>query len=51
SPKDRPVTPADLVSTIYTLLGLDPSTELRTSDGRPVRMGADTADVVTELLS
>ncbi len=38
SPKERPVTPADLACTIYTLLGIDPATELHTSDGRPVRV-------------
>ncbi len=38
SPQDSPVTPADLAHTIYTLLGIDPSLELHTSDGRPVRV-------------
>ncbi len=37
-PADRPVTPADLASTIYTLLGIDPAFTLRTADGRPVRV-------------
>lgn len=50
SPADRPVTPADLVATIYTLLGLDPSTELQTDTGRPVRLAADDAEPVEELL-
>ncbi|HVK12584.1 MAG TPA: DUF1501 domain-containing protein [Gemmataceae bacterium] len=36
SPKDDPVTPADLARTIYTLLGIDPDHELHTPDGRPV---------------
>jgi hypothetical protein len=36
SPKDDPVTPADLARTIYTLLGIDPDHELSTPDGRPV---------------
>jgi hypothetical protein len=36
SPKDRPVTPADLAATIYTLLGIDASAKLTTPDGRPV---------------
>src|SRR5262249_41826642 len=36
APADRPVTPADLARTIYTLLGVDPSRELHTADGRPV---------------
>jgi hypothetical protein len=38
SPQDNPVTPADLAHTIYTLLGIDPSLELHTSDGRPVQL-------------
>lgn len=36
SPKDDPVTPNDLARTIYTLLGIEPTYELHTSDGRPV---------------
>ena len=38
SPKDDAVTPSDLASTVYSLLGIDPSLELHTSDGRPVRV-------------
>lgn len=41
SPADRAVTPADLTATVYTLLGIDPATELHTSDGRPVRLVQD----------
>ncbi len=40
-PKDRPVTPADLAATIYTLLGIDPHHMLHTSDGRPVHVSRD----------
>jgi uncharacterized protein (DUF1501 family) len=36
SPKEHPVTPADLAATWYTLLGIDPNSHLRTNDGRPV---------------
>lgn len=36
SPLDQPVTPADLAFSIYSLLGIDPHRELRTSDGRPI---------------
>jgi uncharacterized protein (DUF1501 family) len=36
SPADKPVTPADLAATIFSLLGVNPSKELHTSDGRPV---------------
>lgn len=38
SPRERPVTPADLAASIYTLLGIDPDTTLHTSDGRPVKV-------------
>ncbi len=36
SPKDRPVTPADLAATWFTLIGIDPHGTLMTSDGRTV---------------
>ncbi|MGH7129883.1 MAG: DUF1501 domain-containing protein, partial [Planctomycetaceae bacterium] len=49
SPADRPVTPADLAATIYTLLGIDPQLELHTSDGRPVRLTYD-GKLIEELL-
>ena len=51
SPADRPVKPADLVCSIYTLLGIDPAAQLKTDDGRPVRLVADDAEVIRELLS
>jgi hypothetical protein len=50
SPKDRPVTPADLARTIYTLLGIDPKRELQTADGRPVQINQG-GEVVKELLA
>ena len=50
-PRERPVTPSDLAATIYTLLGIDPGFELHTSDGRPVRVAADGANVVSELIA
>ncbi len=37
-PADNPVTPSDLVFTVYSLLGIDPNHELTTGDGRPVRL-------------
>ncbi|MCR9198378.1 MAG: DUF1501 domain-containing protein [Planctomycetaceae bacterium] len=49
SPADRPVTPSDLVATIYTLLGIDPQLELTTPDRRPVRLTPAGAQVVREL--
>lgn len=49
SPRDRPVTPGDLVATIYQLLGIDPTLELKTPDGRPVRITSSDSKVITEL--
>lgn len=37
-PRETPVTPSDIAATIYTLLGISPSTEVKTSDGRPIRI-------------
>ena len=51
SPAERPVTPSDLAATIFTLLGVDPQRELRTNDGRPIRISPHDAKVVPELLS
>jgi len=50
SPKDRPVTPGDLVATIYQSLGIDPAMELKTTDGRPVRITPADSSAVHELL-
>jgi hypothetical protein len=49
SPKDRPVTPSDLAATMFTLLGVDPSTLLHTPDGRPVKVNQD-GQPIRELL-
>ena len=48
--KDRPITPGDLSSTIYTLLGIDPKHELLTPDGRPIRVAPQESEVIEELL-
>jgi uncharacterized protein (DUF1501 family) len=45
-PQTNPVTPADLVFTIYSLLGIDPLLELTTADGRPVRLTPPGATMV-----
>ncbi|HXG10021.1 MAG TPA: DUF1501 domain-containing protein [Gemmataceae bacterium] len=50
SPSDRPVTPADLAHTIYTLLGVDPSREIYTADGRPVQINQG-GQTIRELLA
>lgn len=49
SPRDRPVTPADLGATILSLLGIDPQTQLQTADGRPVAANRD-GRVIRELI-
>ena len=49
SPVDHPVTPADLARTVYTLLGVDPNRELRTSDGRPVQIN-QSGKLIRELI-
>lgn len=50
APAQRPVTPADLARTLYTLLGIDPDRELHTSDGRPVAVNAG-GQVIRECLA
>lgn len=40
SPAERPVSPADLARTIYTLLGIAPDRTFETADGRPVAVAA-----------
>ncbi len=49
-PHDNPVTPSDIAATVYTLLGIDPTHELHTNDGRPVRITPDTAKVINTLI-
>lgn len=49
-PADRPVTPADLVRTIYSQIGIDGDRELQTSDGRPVQINRD-GQLIHELIS
>lgn len=41
SPAENPVTPADLVCSIYSLLGIDPRAQLTTADGRPIQVNRD----------
>jgi hypothetical protein len=50
TPADRPVTPADLAATIFTLLGIDPKQRLYTPDGRPIEVSRD-GQVVRELVA
>jgi hypothetical protein len=49
-PASRPVAPEDLLATVYHLLGIDPDAELRTPEGRPIKI-LDAGDVVKEALA
>ncbi len=42
---DRPVRPADVAWTVYEALGIDPTKELRTPEGRPVSILAEGSTV------
>ena len=48
SVSDRPVSPQDLLATIYHLLGLDPHAELISILGQPVRV-LDSGEIIREL--
>jgi uncharacterized protein (DUF1501 family) len=48
-PQDRPITPSDLVATIYSLLGIDPKLTLQTPTGRPIQITPDHAQPIPEL--
>jgi Protein of unknown function (DUF1501) len=41
-PARDPVTPEDLAATVYHLLGIDPTTQLRATDGRPLMLSQGT---------
>lgn len=49
-PVERPLSPADLFATLVALLGV-PDEPLRTGDGRPVRVVAENAAPIDEVLS
>ena len=49
SPKDRPLTPADIHATIYHVLGIDPSVSFLNHAGRPVP-AIDHGEVIRELV-
>ncbi|MCA9140870.1 MAG: DUF1501 domain-containing protein [Planctomycetales bacterium] len=48
-PAERPVSPADLVRTVYRLIGIDGDLELHTPDGRPVQVNRD-GTIINELI-
>jgi hypothetical protein len=49
-PAERPVSPKDILATAYHLLGIDPGTEMRDRQGRPLPLVAE-GQVVPELLA
>jgi hypothetical protein len=49
-PRERPVAPAEVFATLVQALGIDPEFVLRTADGRPVRLVAEEAAPVSEVL-
>lgn len=49
--RDRAITPGDLSKTIYTLLGISPERELRTPDGRPIRVAPQESSVIKEVIA
>ncbi len=48
-PSERPVSPSDLAFTLLTLLGIDPTRELTTPAGRPMRILSE-GDFISELV-
>lgn len=48
APGERPITPADLAATIFTALGIDPTAQFITPDGRPIRL-VDGGQPIAEL--
>ena len=50
APKDRPVMPAHVAATVYKCLGIPIDTELKTSQGRVVRLVDHGFDPIEELL-
>lgn len=51
APTDRPVSPKDLLATMYHLLGYDPHTRIRDRAGSLVPLVPESADVVPEMLA
>lgn len=51
APTDRPVSPKDLLATMYHLLGIDPHTTLRDRAGQLIPLVPEGNDVVPELVA
>ena len=49
-PVERPVSPKDILATIYHLLGIDPATTLTDRQGRPMALIPE-GEVITEMLA
>lgn len=49
-PAERPISPKDILATIYHLLGIDPATELHDRQGRPFPL-VPTGQVISEALA
>ncbi len=49
-PAERPIAPADVFATLVAALGIDLDLQLRTGDGRPVRLVAPDAAPLAEVL-
>ncbi|WP_422926547.1 DUF1501 domain-containing protein [Singulisphaera sp. PoT] len=47
-PKDRPISPQDLLFTLYRQMGIDPETTFRNRAGRPITIGS-TGQLIHEL--
>jgi arylsulfatase A-like enzyme len=50
-PADRPVSPKDILATMYHLLGIHPHSLLRDGSGIPTPLVPESADVIRELLA
>ena len=48
---ERPISPKDLLATMYHLLGVDLETRLRDNTGRPISMLPEGTEVVPEMLA
>ena len=51
APTDRPVSPKDILATMYHLLGIDPHTRIPDRSGSMVPLVPESADVVPEMLA
>ena len=50
APVDRPVTPAEVCATVFTLLGIDPESRFQSPDGRPISL-VDRASPISEIVA